>query len=175
MFGASLLVDLSVCSNQQPCRNGATCAMKDSGDFTCLCPQGYHGHLCQRKSGPCHQIRWGKRSNMHADPISAWLRQAFGVWGLHGWGVFTPHSTCQESNSVKHVKLLLWKAGSHLQVAFFCPYIMRTYHWSISDEFTEMEVRQRESHSWLAKQMPFQHKRQTKAESTTNIKLHRPC
>ncbi|KAF6731987.1 delta-like protein 2 [Oryzias melastigma] len=49
--------DLSVCSSQQPCQNGATCTMKDNGDFTCLCPQGFHGRLCQRRSGPCHQSR----------------------------------------------------------------------------------------------------------------------
>uniref|UniRef100_A0A3B3DXS0 Delta-like 2 homolog (Drosophila) n=1 Tax=Oryzias melastigma TaxID=30732 RepID=A0A3B3DXS0_ORYME len=46
-----------VCSSQQPCQNGATCTMKDNGDFTCLCPQGFHGRLCQRRSGPCHQSR----------------------------------------------------------------------------------------------------------------------
>ncbi|XP_072247537.1 uncharacterized protein dlk2 [Leuresthes tenuis] len=49
--------DLSVCSQQQPCQNGATCVMEDSGDFTCLCPEGFHGPNCQRRTGPCHQRR----------------------------------------------------------------------------------------------------------------------
>ncbi|XP_074531233.1 uncharacterized protein dlk2 [Halichoeres trimaculatus] len=48
--------DLFVCS-QQPCQNGATCAMEDSGEYSCLCPQGFHGRDCQLKTGPCHQRR----------------------------------------------------------------------------------------------------------------------
>ncbi|XP_022071417.2 protein delta homolog 2 [Acanthochromis polyacanthus] len=49
--------DLSVCSRLQPCRNGATCVMEDSGDFTCLCPEGFHGPTCQRRAGPCYLNR----------------------------------------------------------------------------------------------------------------------
>ncbi|XP_005951395.2 protein delta homolog 2 [Haplochromis burtoni] len=49
--------DLNVCSQQQPCQNGATCVIQDSGDFTCLCPQGFHGNSCQQRTGPCHQRR----------------------------------------------------------------------------------------------------------------------
>ncbi|XP_038586164.1 protein delta homolog 2 [Micropterus salmoides] len=49
--------DLSVCSEQQPCRNGATCVLEDSGEYTCLCPDGFHGRDCQLKTGPCHQRR----------------------------------------------------------------------------------------------------------------------
>ncbi|CAK6981212.1 protein delta homolog 2 isoform X5 [Scomber scombrus] len=49
--------DLHVCSEQRPCRNGATCVMEDSGDYTCLCPEGFHGRDCQLKTGPCHQRR----------------------------------------------------------------------------------------------------------------------
>ncbi|GLD56016.1 protein delta homolog 2 [Lates japonicus] len=49
--------DLSVCSEQQPCQNGATCVMEDSGEYTCLCPEGFHGRDCQLKTGPCHQRR----------------------------------------------------------------------------------------------------------------------
>uniref|UniRef100_A0A3Q1KD05 EGF-like domain-containing protein n=2 Tax=Anabas testudineus TaxID=64144 RepID=A0A3Q1KD05_ANATE len=49
--------DLLVCSEQQPCHNGATCVMEDSGDYTCLCPAGFHGKDCQLKTGPCHQRR----------------------------------------------------------------------------------------------------------------------
>eukprot|EP00064_Thunnus_orientalis_P022997 superscaffoldBa00008281_g23221 len=49
--------DLHVCSEQQPCQNGATCVMEDSGEYTCLCPEGFHGRNCQLKTGPCHQRR----------------------------------------------------------------------------------------------------------------------
>uniref|UniRef100_UPI0037E7A827 protein delta homolog 2 n=1 Tax=Semicossyphus pulcher TaxID=241346 RepID=UPI0037E7A827 len=49
--------DLFVCSQQQPCQNGATCVMEDSGEYTCLCPEGFHGRHCQLKTGPCHQRR----------------------------------------------------------------------------------------------------------------------
>ncbi|XP_068597073.1 protein delta homolog 2 [Brachionichthys hirsutus] len=49
--------DLSVCSEQQPCLNGATCVMEDSGEYTCLCPDGFHGRRCRLKTGPCHQRR----------------------------------------------------------------------------------------------------------------------
>ncbi|XP_056252051.1 protein delta homolog 2 [Seriola aureovittata] len=49
--------DLFVCSEQQPCHNGATCVMEDSGEYTCLCPEGFHGRDCQLKTGPCHQRR----------------------------------------------------------------------------------------------------------------------
>ncbi|KAM9344925.1 uncharacterized protein dlk2 [Symphorus nematophorus] len=49
--------DLSVCLEQQPCQNGATCVMEDSGEYTCLCPRGFHGRDCQLKRGPCHQRR----------------------------------------------------------------------------------------------------------------------
>ncbi|XP_034465022.1 protein delta homolog 2 isoform X1 [Hippoglossus hippoglossus] len=48
--------DLFICS-EQPCENGATCVMEDSGDFICLCPESYHGNNCQLKIGPCHQRR----------------------------------------------------------------------------------------------------------------------
>uniref|UniRef100_A0A8D3A2Y9 Delta-like 2 homolog (Drosophila) n=1 Tax=Scophthalmus maximus TaxID=52904 RepID=A0A8D3A2Y9_SCOMX len=48
--------DLSVCS-ERPCDNGATCVMQDGGEFTCLCPEGFHGRKCHLKTGPCHQRR----------------------------------------------------------------------------------------------------------------------
>ncbi|XP_069033301.1 protein delta homolog 2 isoform X2 [Embiotoca jacksoni] len=48
--------DLTVCS-QQPCQNGATCVLQDGGDFSCLCPEGFIGPSCQRRTGPCHQRR----------------------------------------------------------------------------------------------------------------------
>ncbi|XP_041802886.1 protein delta homolog 2 [Chelmon rostratus] len=49
--------DLFVCSEQQPCQNGATCVMEDSGEYTCLCPGGFHGRNCHLKTGPCQQRR----------------------------------------------------------------------------------------------------------------------
>ncbi|XP_027131281.1 protein delta homolog 2 isoform X2 [Larimichthys crocea] len=49
--------DLLVCSAQRPCRNGATCVMEDSGEYTCVCPEGFYGRNCQLKTGPCHQRR----------------------------------------------------------------------------------------------------------------------
>ncbi|XP_028278734.1 protein delta homolog 2 [Parambassis ranga] len=49
--------DLNMCLLQEPCLNGATCAMEDSGDFHCLCPEGFHGNICQQRVGPCHQRR----------------------------------------------------------------------------------------------------------------------
>ncbi|XP_039995619.1 protein delta homolog 2 [Xiphias gladius] len=49
--------DLYICSEQQPCQNGATCVMEDSGEYTCLCPEDFHGRNCQLKTGPCHQRR----------------------------------------------------------------------------------------------------------------------
>lgn len=51
--------DLFVCAEQQPCQNGATCLMEDSGKYTCVCPEGFHGTNCQLKAGPCHQRRSG--------------------------------------------------------------------------------------------------------------------
>ncbi|KAK2824742.1 hypothetical protein Q5P01_021917 [Channa striata] len=49
--------DLFVCLEQQPCQNGATCVMEDSGEYSCLCPEGFHGRNCQLKTGPCHHSR----------------------------------------------------------------------------------------------------------------------
>nr|XP_046258978.1 protein delta homolog 2 isoform X2 [Scatophagus argus] len=49
--------DLFVCSQRPPCQNGATCVMEDSGEYTCVCPEGFHGRDCQLKTGPCHQRR----------------------------------------------------------------------------------------------------------------------
>lgn len=68
------LSDLNVCSQQQPCQNGATCVIQDSGDFTCLCPQGFHGNNCQQRTGPCHQRRcelllWRTHTNTLPLPI----------------------------------------------------------------------------------------------------------
>ncbi|XP_042372398.1 protein delta homolog 2, partial [Plectropomus leopardus] len=48
---------LMACSERRPCQNGATCVMEDSGEYTCLCPDGFHGRHCQLKAGPCHRRR----------------------------------------------------------------------------------------------------------------------
>lgn len=46
-----------MCSEQQPCQHGATCLLEDSGDYTCLCPAGFHGRNCQLRAGPCLRSR----------------------------------------------------------------------------------------------------------------------
>ncbi|XP_033997917.1 LOW QUALITY PROTEIN: protein delta homolog 2-like, partial [Trematomus bernacchii] len=49
--------DLQVCSQRPPCLNGASCVMEDSGDYSCVCPEGFHGRDCELKTGPCQQSR----------------------------------------------------------------------------------------------------------------------
>ncbi|CAL8258677.1 unnamed protein product [Lota lota] len=49
--------DAQVCRREEPCRNGASCVMEDSGDYSCLCPEGFQGRHCQLKTGPCSQRR----------------------------------------------------------------------------------------------------------------------
>ncbi|XP_056327563.1 protein delta homolog 2 [Danio aesculapii] len=49
--------DVYVCSRQQPCHNGATCELSDSGDYSCLCPEGFHGRDCELKTGPCQKTK----------------------------------------------------------------------------------------------------------------------
>ncbi|XP_028983550.1 protein delta homolog 2 [Betta splendens] len=49
--------DLMVCAAQQPCQHGATCVVEASGEYACVCPEGFHGRNCQLKAGPCHQRR----------------------------------------------------------------------------------------------------------------------
>lgn len=49
--------DLSVCLEKQPCRHGATCVMEDSGEYVCVCPEGFYGRNCELRAGPCHQRR----------------------------------------------------------------------------------------------------------------------
>ncbi|XP_061913900.1 protein delta homolog 2 [Entelurus aequoreus] len=46
--------DLDACS-RQPCRNGASCVMDDSGEYTCACLPDFYGPNCQLKAGPCLQ------------------------------------------------------------------------------------------------------------------------
>ncbi|KAM3862885.1 protein delta homolog 2 [Diretmus argenteus] len=49
--------DIHVCSKEEPCHHGATCVTDDQGEYSCLCPDGFHGRNCQLKTGPCHQRR----------------------------------------------------------------------------------------------------------------------
>ncbi|XP_016407093.1 protein delta homolog 2 [Sinocyclocheilus rhinocerous] len=49
--------DIYVCSREQPCQNGATCVLNDSGDYSCLCPEGFHGRDCELKTGPCQKTK----------------------------------------------------------------------------------------------------------------------
>ncbi|KAG7266227.1 hypothetical protein CRUP_026949 [Coryphaenoides rupestris] len=49
--------DIHVCSREEPCRNGATCVMEDSGEYSCVCLEGFQGRQCQLKTGPCSQKR----------------------------------------------------------------------------------------------------------------------
>ncbi|KAJ8250585.1 hypothetical protein COCON_G00225070 [Conger conger] len=49
--------DVYVCTNEQPCKNGATCFTNDSGDYSCFCPEGFHGKNCEMKTGPCQRTR----------------------------------------------------------------------------------------------------------------------
>ncbi|KAM6956228.1 protein delta homolog 2, partial [Aplochiton taeniatus] len=51
--------DIHVCSKAEPCQNGATCLTEDSGEYSCLCPGGFHGKNCELKTGPCHRRRQG--------------------------------------------------------------------------------------------------------------------
>uniref|UniRef100_A0A3Q3J494 EGF-like domain-containing protein n=1 Tax=Monopterus albus TaxID=43700 RepID=A0A3Q3J494_MONAL len=80
--------DLSVCLEQRPCENGATCVMEDSGEYTCLCADSFHGRNCQLKAGPCHQRRSPCKNGglcEDADGFAAELtcRCLAGFTGLH--------------------------------------------------------------------------------------------
>ncbi|XP_051504499.1 protein delta homolog 2-like [Myxocyprinus asiaticus] len=49
--------DIYVCSREQPCQNGATCVLNESGEYNCLCPEGFHGRDCELKTGPCQKTK----------------------------------------------------------------------------------------------------------------------
>ncbi|XP_072689004.1 protein delta homolog 2 isoform X1 [Canis lupus baileyi] len=47
--------DEHICTTQNPCRNGGQCVYDRGGEYHCVCPPSFHGHDCERKSGPCEQ------------------------------------------------------------------------------------------------------------------------
>ncbi|XP_051946511.1 protein delta homolog 2-like [Xyrauchen texanus] len=49
--------DIYVCSREQPCQNGATCVLNESGEYNCLCTEGFHGRNCELKTGPCQKTK----------------------------------------------------------------------------------------------------------------------
>ncbi|XP_076141368.1 uncharacterized protein dlk2 [Alosa pseudoharengus] len=49
--------DIHVCSKEKPCQNGATCVTDETGDYSCLCPDGFHGNHCQLRMGPCYSTK----------------------------------------------------------------------------------------------------------------------
>lgn len=47
--------DVHICEHQSPCQNGAQCIYDRDGDYSCLCPEGFHGKDCEMKAGPCEK------------------------------------------------------------------------------------------------------------------------
>ncbi|XP_068922028.1 protein delta homolog 2 isoform X2 [Petaurus breviceps papuanus] len=45
--------DEHICTKQPPCQNGGKCVYEGDGEYHCMCPPGFHGHNCERKTGPC--------------------------------------------------------------------------------------------------------------------------
>uniref|UniRef100_A0A8D2P8I8 Protein delta homolog 2 n=1 Tax=Zosterops lateralis melanops TaxID=1220523 RepID=A0A8D2P8I8_ZOSLA len=44
--------DIHICEHQSPCQNGAQCIYDRDGEYSCLCPEGFHGKDCEMKTGP---------------------------------------------------------------------------------------------------------------------------
>ncbi|NXF04714.1 DLK2 protein, partial [Smithornis capensis] len=47
--------DIHICEHQSPCQNGAQCIYDRDGEYSCLCPEGFHGKDCEMKTGPCEK------------------------------------------------------------------------------------------------------------------------
>lgn len=47
--------DIHICEHQSPCQNGARCIYDRDGEYSCLCPEGFHGKDCEMKTGPCEK------------------------------------------------------------------------------------------------------------------------
>uniref|UniRef100_A0A8C0J472 Delta like non-canonical Notch ligand 2 n=1 Tax=Chelonoidis abingdonii TaxID=106734 RepID=A0A8C0J472_CHEAB len=47
--------DVHICEHELPCQNGAECVYEGDGEYSCLCPEGFHGKDCERKTGPCEK------------------------------------------------------------------------------------------------------------------------
>uniref|UniRef100_H3A302 Protein delta homolog 2 n=1 Tax=Latimeria chalumnae TaxID=7897 RepID=H3A302_LATCH len=45
--------DVHICEHQRPCQNSARCINDREGDYSCVCPDGFHGKNCEVKRGPC--------------------------------------------------------------------------------------------------------------------------
>uniref|UniRef100_A0A8C4SSI5 Protein delta homolog 2 n=1 Tax=Erpetoichthys calabaricus TaxID=27687 RepID=A0A8C4SSI5_ERPCA len=49
--------DIHVCTNHNPCQNGATCISSEDGEYSCVCPKDFHGKNCEFKTGPCDKAK----------------------------------------------------------------------------------------------------------------------
>ncbi|KAM9316905.1 protein delta homolog 2 [Gastrophryne carolinensis] len=47
--------DLHVCEQSNPCLNAGACTMDPEGEYTCNCPEPFHGKNCELKRGPCER------------------------------------------------------------------------------------------------------------------------
>ncbi|XP_069464907.1 protein delta homolog 2 [Ambystoma mexicanum] len=47
--------DVHICIHQNPCRNEAECVDDPEGEYSCVCPEGFHGKNCELKMGPCER------------------------------------------------------------------------------------------------------------------------
>lgn len=50
--------DLHICERSSPCQNGAECVITPEGDYSCNCPESFHGKNCELKRGPCETERF---------------------------------------------------------------------------------------------------------------------